>query len=83
MFRAVPHPLLVYQHTTALNKNNLFLPRALQAMDPHLPRKGLKLVGTAAKMAQDSHIPLPINHEEGELRWTPGLFAACFQASFP
>jgi len=78
MFQAVPHPLLVYQHTTALIKNNSFLPRALQATDPHLPRKGLKLVGMAAKMARGSHIPLPTNHKEGGLRMTPGLPPACF-----
>lgn len=33
MFQAVPHTLLVYQYTTALIKNELFLPRALQATD--------------------------------------------------
>lgn len=33
MFQAVPHPLLVYQHSPALIKRNLFLPRALQATD--------------------------------------------------
>ena len=33
MFPAVPHTLPLYQHTTALIKYNLFLPRALQATD--------------------------------------------------
>lgn len=33
MFQAVPHPLLVYQHSPALIKRNLFLPRALRATD--------------------------------------------------
>lgn len=33
MFQAVPHPLLVYQHSPALIKRNSFLPRALRATD--------------------------------------------------
>lgn len=41
MFQAVPHPLLVYQHSPALIKRNLFLPRALQATDSSASLKNL------------------------------------------
>lgn len=41
MFQAVPHALLVYQHSPAFIKRNLLLPRALQAADSSVSLKNL------------------------------------------